>query len=305
MPLSTDQQMLAKRAKLVKALRTFLDQRGLIEVQTPVITRSGITDLNIESVKLSADLGYLRTSPEYAHKQLLARGVGDIYEIGPVFRAEEAGHLHRTEFTLLEWYRLKTNWKALAQEALDLCQHALRALGHPAQTEHWRDWSSCFTRAKLPDPLAADDCEIIQATQDLPDDCDREMRLDWLFSSQIQRNLPEHGLTIVYGYPAAQAALAKLDPSDARKSLRFELFCGSLELANGYQELTDWREQLKRFENDNRRRQALGRHSMPIDQELVAALKRGLPECAGIALGVDRLAMKALEVTDIAEVRSF
>jgi len=298
-------QALVARARLLSSVRAFLDQRGLIEVTTPVITDSGITDLHIESVALDAAQGFLRTSPEYAHKRLLARGLGDLYEIGPVFRAGESGRLHRIEFTLLEWYRLGMRWQDLAQETLDLCQHAMQTLGHGIWAEHWLDWSACFTAAGLPDPLTTEDARIEALTADLPADCSRDNRLDWLFSTRIQSSFPEHRLSVVHGYPASQAALARLDPDDPRKAQRFEVFAGPVELANGYQELTDAKEQERRFEADNEARRALGRRAMPIDRAFLAALDEGLPECAGVALGIDRLVMVALGVEEIGEARSF
>jgi lysyl-tRNA synthetase class 2 len=303
-PVATNQALIA-RARILSAVRAFLDQRGLIEVTTPVITDSGITDLHIESVALDGARGFLRTSPEYAHKRLLARGLGDLYELGPVFRAGESGRLHRIEFTLLEWYRLGMRWQDLAQETLDLCQQALQGQGHPPWTEHWLDWAACFTAAGLPDPLTADDARIEALTEDLPSDCSRDMRLDWLFSSRIQTGFPEHRLSVVHGYPASQAALARLDPDDLRKAQRFEVFAGPVELANGYQELTDPVEQERRFEADNQARRALGRRPMPIDRSFLAALEEGLPECAGVALGIDRLAMVALGVEDIGRALTF
>lgn len=296
---------LVERAKLIRALREFLDQRGLIEVQTPLITSSGVTDVHIESLRLADDLGWLRTSPEYAHKRLLVEGLGDLYELGPVFRAEETGRMHRVEFTLLEWYRGNSDWRGLARETLELCQFALGKLGQTRHEERWRDWSECFLESGLPDPLSASDDQIHSITIDLPADCDRDMRLDWLFSTRIQADFPRQTLTLVHGYPASQAALARLDPDDPRKAQRFELFAGPIELANGYQELTDWKEQLARFERDNQKRRQLGRSEMPIDQALIEALRIGLPNCAGVALGVDRLAMVALEQSDIAQVRTF
>jgi len=296
---------LSDRARLIRALRDFLDQRGLIEVQTPLITACGVTDIHIESLALANGLGFLRTSPEYAHKRLLSEGVGDLYELGPVFRAEESGRMHRIEFTLLEWYRRDLDWQTLAQETLDLCQHAFEALGQDRRDEQWRDWSECYLELDLPDPLIASDDDIRRVTTDLPQDCDRDMRLDWLFSTQIQSLFPDRSLTLVHGYPASQAALAKLNDGDPRKAQRFELFAGQIELANGYQELTDWREQRRRFDRDNQNRRRLERPEMPIDQAFIDALKIGLPECAGVALGVDRLAMVTFGQTDIAQVRSF
>ncbi|MEN1727790.1 MAG: EF-P lysine aminoacylase EpmA [Pseudomonadota bacterium] len=296
---------LIQRAKLLGALRHFLDERGLTEVQTPVLNPRSVSDVNIDSVAVADPEGFLRTSPEYAHKRLLAGGMGDLYEIGPVFRAKEDGRLHRVEFTLLEWYRIGLSWQKLAKETLELCQFALKALGQAHRTEHWYDWSESFTTQGLPDPLTASDDAIAAASTELPADCDRDMRLDWLFSTRIQPELPTDGLTIVHSFPASQAALARLNPEDPRKAQRFELFAGDIELANGYQELTDWREQADRFEQDNQRRQELGRRTMAIDEDFLSALKAGLPECAGVALGVDRLAMVVLGQSDIAQTRSF
>jgi lysyl-tRNA synthetase class 2 len=296
---------LAERARLIRLLRDFLDQRGLIEVQTPLISEAGVTDVHIESVRLADRQGYLRTSPEYAHKRLLAEGLGDLYELGPVFRAGESGRMHRLEFTLLEWYRRGFSWQELAQETIDLCQHALAALGQSGWQARWYDWADCFTRAGLPDPLEASDGDIRRVSSELPSDCDRDMRLDWLFSTSIQARFPDRTLTVVHGYPASQAALSRLDGDDPRKAQRFELFAGSIELANGYQELTDAREQRRRFEQDNLKRRRLGRVEMPIDEAFLSALEAGLPECAGVALGVDRLAMVALGQKEIGQVRAF
>ena len=298
-------QRLKERAQLIQALRKFLDRRGLIEVQTPVLTAAGVTDVHIESLRLAEQQGFLRTSPEYAHKRLLAEGLGDLYELGPVFRAGETGRVHRTEFSLLEWYRTGWGWRRLAQETIELCQFGLAALGHSPLAEAWLDWSDCFIRAGLPDPHEASDAALRAVSKNLPSDCDRDMRLDWLFSTSIQPDLPARTLTLVSGYPASQAALARLDEDDPRKAQRFELFAGPIELANGYQELTDATEQRRRFEQDNRTRQRLGRCEMPVDEEFLRALERGLPACAGVALGVDRLTMIALGQADIAQVRTF
>lgn len=296
---------LVKRATLIRALREFLDQRGLIEVQTPLVTASGVTDPHIESLALARNHGFLRSSPEYCHKRLLAGGFGDLYELGPVFRAGEHGRLHRTEFTLLEWYRLSWGWRELATEVLDLIQHALDRVEQARWAIQWLDWCESFERAGLPDPLQAGLAEIESVSEELPSDCDRDMRLDYLFATRIQPRLPASTLSVIHGYPASQAALARLDPNDPRKAERFEIFAGDVELANGYHELSDCNEQRRRFEKDRQKRQALGRPDMAADEGLLAALAHGLPDCSGVALGVDRLIMVGLNLADIEQVRPF
>ena len=300
-----DPEVLRQRARLLAAIRAFLDQRGVVEVQTPVITASGITDLHIDSIALGNQAGYLRTSPEYAHKRLLASGMADIYELGPVFRAGEQGQLHRTEFCLLEWYRRDWSWRQLAAEVTELLNHCLEATGRAPWPVRHLAWRNSFVAAGLPDPLEATISELTALTETLPPDCDRDMRLDYLFATRIQPAFARQTLTVVHGYPASQAALARLDPNDPRISERFEVFAGPIELANGYRELTDATEQRKRFQIDNERRKALGRKQMPLDERLLAALESGLPECAGVAVGVDRLIMAVLGITDIKEVIAF
>lgn len=300
---SGHQPWLRERARIVAAMRQFFAQRGVVEVQTPMITSCSVTEPQIQSVAL-ADGNYLRTSPEYYHKRLLAAGFGDLYEIGPVLREREFGRLHRPEFTLLEWYRLGLGWRDLADETVDLVRYCSQGL-----REDWQlrciAWRQLFLDHLGFDPLVADDRLIVAASAGLPPDCDRLMRLDFLFSSEIQSRFPADQLTVVHGYPAAQAALARLDPDDPRLAERFELFAGTLELANGYHELTDPAEQRQRFEADNQRRRELGQPIMPIDEQLLAALDSGLPDCAGVALGVERLLMSLLGADSIGEVVAF
>ena len=261
------------RARQIAQIRRFFQRRGVTEVQTPLITRAGVTDVHLQSLAL-ADGRFLRTSPEYAHKRLLAEGLGDLYELGPVFRAGEHSRLHREQFTMLEWYRVGWSWDRLAEEVIELIAEVAgeRPVGF--------------------DPLAGSD-RLNAALGEAPDDMDMPEQLDWLFSFRMQPSLPEHGVTVLYDFPICQAALACARPDQPEVALRFEVFADRVELANGYQELTDAIEQRRRFEDDNRRRRALGMPAMPIDVELLAALERGLPECAGVALGVDRLLMLA------------
>jgi elongation factor P--(R)-beta-lysine ligase len=299
-------ERLRDRARILAAIRSFLAARDVLEVQTPVVTQHGITDPNIDSLGLSTG-GFLRTSPEYFHKRLLAAGHTDLYELGPVFRANEHGRLHRPEFTMLEWYRVGWTWQELAREVVELISACWPKQTRPADmTPVMLSWRQCFAREfNGLDPLTCSDQALLSLTESLPIDCDRDMRLDYLFAARIQPGFARQAVTIVHHYPATQAALARLDPQDPRLAERFEVFLGQIELANGYQELCSASEQRDRFVNDNARRQALGRQPMPLDENLLEALEHGLPECAGVALGIDRLIMCLTGADDIAQVASF
>lgn len=290
-----------ERARVVDAIRRFFARRNVVEVSTPLITDSGVTDLHVESLRL-ADGRFLRTSPEYAHKRLLAAGVGDLYELGPVFRAGEHGRRHREEFLLLEWYRVGWEWSALAEEVVALVRELTPGRGWKVRTIAWRDLVLEHTGVALE---SASDRQLRAAAGDAPGELDQPELLDWLFATRIQPALPRDQLTVVHDFPACQAALARLKPGQPQWAERFEAFAGGLELANGYRELTDPDQQRRRFEADNSRRRALGRAPMPVDSRLIDALESGLPECSGVALGVDRLMMLHRRATDIAEIGFF
>ena len=289
------------RAHMVDGIRRFFARRGVLEVVTPTITEAGVTDVHIESVAL-ADGRFLRTSPEYAQKRLLAAGLGDLYELGPVFRAGEHGRRHREEFLMLEWYRIGWEWSALAEEVLELVRELTSA---QRWTERHIAWRELMLEHAGLDPQHASDQDLRAAAADAPENLDRPELLDWLFATRIQPGLPADQLTVVHDFPACQAALARLKPCEPQWADRFEIFAGNLELANGYRELTDPAEQRHRFEADNRRRNLLGRSPMTVDRPLLAALEAGLPECSGVALGVDRLMMISQSASDIADVRLF
>ena len=292
---------LRERARTLAAIRAFFADRGVLEVSTPCITRTGITDPNIDSLALADGSGYLRTSPEYAHKRLLAAGFGDLFEIGPVFRAGEHGRYHRREFTLLEWYRLDWGWRDLAEEIIAL----VTSLSEQPWQLRYVDWHEAFEAATGLDPSTASEASLREATNDLPADCDRAMQLDWIFATRVQPALPGDALTIIHDYPAEQAALARLKPGRPELAERFEVFLGNLEIANGYRELTSADEQRARFCRDNARRRALDLEPMPIDEALLAAMNHGLPECSGVALGIERLLMALNGQHDIAATQAF
>lgn len=299
---TAEAERIRDRARLMARTRDFFAERGVTEVTTPVLTRCGVTDVQIDSIASEDPAGWLRTSPEYFHKRLLAAGFGDLYELGPVFRRGERGRFHNPEFTLLEWYRVGWSWRELAGEVVELLGHVLQ---DRRREVGFRSWCECFKSALDIDALSADTAGLRALDRHAPADLNRDQLLDWLFATRIQPKLADDTITVVYDYPASQAALARRDPEDARLAQRFEVFLGSLELANGYQELSDPVEQRQRFERDKQIRRELGREDMPIDEALLEALAAGMPDCSGVALGFDRLLMATTGVDSISEVVPF
>jgi lysyl-tRNA synthetase class 2 len=303
------------RARLNAAIRAFFADRGVLEVETPVLSVAGNSDPNIASFSLeftgrtdgAPRTRWLRTSPEYALKRLLASGIGDCYELGRVFRDGEAGGRHNPEFTMLEWYRVGWDHQRLIDEAAALVNVALALVGRHAVLERiaWRD----LYRERLAiDPITASDGELqhaLGAVRIDPEGLTRDDWLDLLLTHRLQPEFADDRMLAVFDYPASQAALARLRPGDPSLAERFELFLGPLELANGYHELTDADEQRVRFGRDLATRAERGAVEPPIDARLLSALQSGLPACAGVALGVDRLLMAMLGTPRIADVLAF
>ena len=310
----TSRAALALRARLYAAVREFFAARGVLEVETPMLSAAGNTDPNIESfgtrfsgrVDGGARERWLRTSPEFAHKRLLAAGVGDCYELGRVFRDGEAGRRHNPEFTMLEWYRVGWDHRRLIGETVDLVTAALALVDRTAAV-HACSYRDLFRDSIGLDPFGADEATLRGALDSAvgSEGLSRDDWLDLLLTHRIQPGFPRDRITIVYDYPASQCALAKIRAEDPPVAERFELYLGSHELANGYHELTDAREQRLRFERDNARRRARGLREVPIDERLLAALEAGMPDCAGVALGVERLLMAMTGAGDIADVLAF
>ncbi len=274
---------------------------------TPLLCQHGVTDPAIEPFE--ADCGgqtrYLQTSPEYAMKRLLAGGSGPIYQLAPAFRRGEAGSRHNPEFTLLEWYRPGFDDHALMDEVADLIMHVL---GRGSQQRF--SYRQLFLDVLDIDPFAVQIDELAEFTQRhielsfVPDE--RDTWLDLLMSHLIEPKLAEFGLCFVYGYPPSQAALARItDAGGVQVGRRFELYVDGLELANGYYELQDPSEQAARFSRDNALREQRGQEVKPVDHYLLAALEHGLPDCAGVALGLDRLLMCKLGERDIRKTLAF
>lgn len=312
-------EALRLRARLNAAIRGFFADRDVLEVETPVLSQAGNTEPNITSFHVEfsgrADAGprrrWLRTSPEYPLKRLLAAGVGDCYELGRVFRDGEAGGRHNPEFTMLEWYRTGWDHLRLAAETVDVVQMALALAGRSgaATVTSYRD----LYRERLGiDPMRASD-DALRAALDIdidPRGLRRDDWLDLLMTHRIQPQQAPDSILVVHGYPASQAMLARVaDDGDASDPVpvaeRFELFLGPLELANGYHELQDAEEQAARFEEELALRRDRGDAQPPVDGHLLGALRHGLPACAGVALGVDRLLMAMLGTERIADVLAF
>lgn len=265
--------MLKQRARITDQVRGFFAQRQVLEVQTPVLAAHTVTDPHVDAIP--AAQGYLQTSPEYAMKRLLAAGAPSIYQLGPAFRAGESGRLHAPEFTMLEWYRLGFDDAALMQEVSELVDLVLG----PAPYER-RSYAELLATAPLPES-AEEDLRMLAALEQLG-----PVRV------------------FVTDYPAERAALARLRPG-MTVAARFELVVNGVELANGYHELGDAQLLRARFEADNVQRQALGKPPMTVDEPFLAAMEHGLPDCAGVALGFDRLAMLALGAQRLSDVMTF
>jgi len=305
------------RAWVNRLIREFFHARDVLEVETPVLSQAGNTDPNIASFQLEFSgrsddaprTRWLRTSPEFALKRLLAAGIGDCYELGRVFRDGEAGGRHNPEFTMLEWYRIGWDHHRLIGEAAELIQSALGLVGREVgvRVVTYRD---LYREALGLDPFLACDDQLRAALGDVvinPVGLGRDDWLDLLMTHRLQPNFDPGELLAVIDYPASQCALARVRMGDDGHAVaeRFELYLGPLELANGYHELRDAQEQAARFARDNELRNARAQRIIPIDQRLLSALQAGLPACAGVALGVDRLMMGLLGTDRIDDVLAF
>ncbi|HTQ35765.1 MAG TPA: EF-P lysine aminoacylase EpmA [Steroidobacteraceae bacterium] len=305
-------QVLRRRATLLEATRAFFRERGVLEVETPVVLAATATDVHVESLALAgAPPRYLQTSPEYSMKRLLAAGSGDIYQICHVFRAGESSPQHNPEFTMVEWYRLGQQLPAIMAETAALAGLLLAAGGRAAVPVESLGYAQAFERELGSDPLTTsqDDLAGLARKHGLAAGslaaATRDELLDFLVATRVGPALGRGRLTCLHRFPASQAALAQIDPADPRTALRFELYAEGIELANGYVELADASEQRRRFAADLAERRRRGRTEPAADTRLLAALEHGLPTCAGVALGFDRVAMLALGAAGIDEVLAF
>ncbi|GAA0496070.1 elongation factor P--(R)-beta-lysine ligase [Tatumella terrea] len=305
---------LLKRAAIVADIRRFFADRGVLEVDTPAMSQATVTDIHLVPFKTrfvgpGASQGldlWLMTSPEYHMKRLLAAGSGPIYQMNRSFRNEEAGRHHNPEFTMLEWYRPHYDMYRLINEVDDLLQQILEC--GEAET---LSYQQAFLRCLNIDPLTAEKEALVAAAATLgvgdlaASEDDRDTLLQLLFMLGVEPKIGQDRPAFVYHFPASQASLAEISTEDHRVAERFEVYYRGIELANGFRELTDAREQRQRFEQDNRRRAEKGLPEQPIDQLLLAALEHGLPDCSGVALGIDRLIMLALKADSLSDVIAF
>lgn len=311
-------EALRLRAALNARIRAFFAERGVTEVETPVMSMAGNTEPNIASFSLrfsgrtdgAPRTRWLRTSPEYPLKRLLAAGFGDCYELGRVFRDGEAGGRHNPEFTMLEWYRVGWDHRALVEETAAVINAALALVDRHAGLVQVRYRDLYRDRLGL-DPVTASEDELRNALGEVaidPAGLTRDDWLDLLMTHRLQPDFDDEGMLAIHDYPATQCALARLrDDGDGGPPVaeRFELYLGPLELANGYHELTDAAEQGARFGRDRQLREGRGDAVPPTDERFLASLAAGLPDCAGVALGVDRLMMAMLRTDRIADVLAF
>lgn len=301
------------RAALLARTRAYFAERGVLEVETPLVARAGITERHLRSIEARVagtdGVYHLQTSPEHAMKRLLAAGAGDIYQICKAMRDGEIGRHHNPEFTIVEWYRLGFDDAALMQDVEDLLATLLgrETLGAVERI----GYHALFHRELAVDPEASPLAELAAiATARLgavPEEVrrDRELCLDLLMGAVLGPRLGAERLVFVHDYPANQAALARVKPGSPAVAARFEAYLGGLELCNGFHELTDPVEQEARFERDRAER---GRRGLPVpdtDRRLLAALRSGLPDCAGVALGLDRVLLIAAGAGSLDEVLSF
>ncbi|MDE2308561.1 MAG: EF-P lysine aminoacylase GenX [Xanthomonadaceae bacterium] len=302
------------RADVYRLIRQFFAERSVLEVETPILSAAGNTDPNIESfstrfsghVDAGAPERWLRTSPEYALKRLLAAGVGDCYELGRVFRNGEAGGRHNPEFSMLEWYRVGWDHRRLMEETVALVEAALELVQRRAEVVIV-SYRQLFLDELGLDPLHAGIDELrapLAAYGIEPQGLTRDDWLDLLITHQLQPAFPRDRITVVHDYPASQCALAKVRPGEPPLAERFELYLGRHELANGYHELNDAAEQRVRFERDNAVRRSRGRRELPLDARLLGVLD-AMPDCAGVALGIERLLMCLAGTDAIADVLTF
>ncbi|HEY8518993.1 MAG TPA: EF-P lysine aminoacylase EpmA [Gammaproteobacteria bacterium] len=301
---------LRARAALLDRVRAFFAARGVLEVETPTLSRAGAPDPALSQIEARVrSLGpgpcYLHTSPEYAMKRLLAAGSGDIYQLCRVYRDDELGRWHQPEFTLLEWYRVGFDDARLMDEVDELLQ---QLLGHRlARPSRRLTYAEAFERAVGASPHAGADtvrAALGKRGVEVPPGLEETAVLDLAFGVLVANAFEPGALTFVHDFPATHAALAKLKPGPPPVAARFEVFAGGIELGNGFAELTDPVEQRRRFEADNERRRRTGQPVVPLDEDFLAALAT-LPECAGVALGVDRIVALAEGLPDVASAMAF
>ena len=309
-------ETLQARAAMLAQLRAFFSEHGVLEVETPILSRASASDPALESFVSEyrgpggSERRYLHTSPEYAMKRLLASGAQALFQVSRVFRNGEAGRLHNPEFTMVEWYRRGFDHHQLMADVEALVRR-LFAPHRPLGRGERLTYAEAFARHAGVDPHSADVGALRRALRErgiVPPPgmgAQRSEWLDLLLTHLVEPGLGLAGPCFLYDYPADQAALAQVRPADPPVAERFELYLDGVELANGFHELRDAELQRRRFEADLARRERERLPQVPMDERLLRALESGLPPCAGVALGFDRLVMLALGKRSVGEVMAF
>jgi elongation factor P--(R)-beta-lysine ligase len=306
-------EALKQRAKLLHDVRLFFKERDVLEVETPALSRFPTLDLHLDSFCTSpgTDLPqrYLITSPEYHMKRLIAAGSGSIYQICKAFRCDEVGSNHNPEFSMLEWYRVGWDHLQLMSEIEDLMTR-LMGTGKALRVSYQEIFQSLLGI----DPLELTTNDFLDICRDKridpPQDLKagtacRDEQLNFLMGVLIEPRLGKEQPVFICDYPASQASLSRLSETNPSLSTRFEVFYQGLELGNGFYELTDAEVQEKRFRETNASREKMGKNHLAMDDGFLSALKAGMPDCAGVAMGLDRMMMLAMGEKDIASIMTF
>jgi lysyl-tRNA synthetase class 2 len=306
---SASLDMLRRRAELLARVRRFFDERGFLEVETPLLSHDSVVDRHLDPLPLTlfadprqpgrGERLWLQTSPEFAMKRLLAAGATAIYQITKAFRGGEAGRQHNPEFTIVEWYRVGDYYEAGMQLLADLAESTL-GLG-PAERMTYRE---AFRQHAGFDPFVEESIPS-PTSLGLPPNADRDAVLDFLLTARVEPHLGRGRPTILHDYPPSQAALARIRPDDPPVAERFEMYINGVELANGYHELLDPAALRERNRTNNQLRAADGKYTLPEESRLLSAMQHGLPPCCGCALGFDRLVMVAAGAASIHDVIAF
>lgn len=300
-----------RRGAIIERIREFFKARNVVEIETPVLSHGSSIDCHIDvftsefaASPSKRETLYLRTSPEFHMKRLLAAGYGDLYQIAKVFRNAEHGAIHNPEFTMLEWYRRGMDMAGLIDETAALLS---LVLGDKKVVR--KKYADLFLEATDIDPLTATADAVAAhcaARNVAPPRFDTLTdALQFAMATIVEPSLPAGAMVFVSHFPAEQAVLAALDTDDPRTAKRFEAYVAGVELVNAFEELVDARETARRQAEENEKRRALGKSVLPMDRNFIAALAEGLPPCSGAALGLDRLIMLALGKKNVAEVLPF
>ncbi len=309
--LASKVTILQQRATALRTVREFFHAKGVLEVDCPSLNHAAPIDCHIDVMRVElgdGEWGYLHTSPEYGMKRLLAAGLGDCYQLSHVFRLGEAGKLHNPEFTMLEWYRIGMEYCSFIEETLELLRLLLGPLSvsflsYRNALQHYADIDYVYATSE---ELIACAKERGHSLSVKATEWDKDTLLQFLLTSLVEPHLGKNELLVLHDYPATQAALAATkQKQDELIAERFEIYYRGIELANGYHELTDAKEQRQRLEGEEKMRQHLGKPPLPVDENFLKALEEGLPPCSGVAVGFDRLLMLQLGKETLAEVLPF